>query len=154
MELHLNKTSSQDLLACGNGGGLHDKLLLKSKGPKAGRSLQTERVPRSSVLDRLQNFLPQMAQANEKLKLQMEQAPDGHYDIERVEESGKVIEMDVSLVELSSSDSDSDRESSQDNDASDSEEESELTEENLKLPGNSQRQKKKVHIQVLEKQED
>nr|XP_046153358.1 uncharacterized protein C12orf45 homolog [Oncorhynchus gorbuscha] len=158
MELHLNnkKTSSQDLLACGNGGGLHDKLLLKSKGPKAGRSLQTERVPRSSVLDRLQNFLPQMAQANEKLKLQMEQAPEGHYDIERVEESGKVIEMDVSLVELSGSDSDSDRESSQDNDAnSDSEEEeSELTEENLKLPGNSQRQIKKVHIQVLEKQED
>ncbi|XP_052347973.1 uncharacterized protein C12orf45 homolog [Oncorhynchus keta] len=158
MELHLNnkKTSSQDLLACGNGGGLHDKLLLKSKGPKAGRSLQTERVPRSSVLDRLQNFLPQMAQANEKLKLQMEQAPEGHYDIERVEESGKVIEMDVSLVELSGSDSDSDRESSQDNGAnSDSEEEeSELTEENLKLPGNSQRQIKKVHIQVLEKQED
>ncbi|XP_029616923.1 uncharacterized protein C12orf45 homolog [Salmo trutta] len=157
MELNLNnnKTSSQDLLACGNGGGLHDKLLLKSKGPKAGSSLQTERIPRSSVMDRLQNFLPQMAQANEKLKLQMEQAPEGHYDIERVEESGKVIEMDVSLVELSSSDSDSDRESSQDNDAnSDSEEGSALTEENLKLPGNSQRQKKKVHIQVLEKQVD
>lgn len=48
---------------------------------------------RVSVMDRLQNFLPQMAQANEKLKLQMEQAPEGHYDIERVEESGKVIEM-------------------------------------------------------------
>ncbi|KAK6288346.1 NOP protein chaperone 1 isoform X2 [Coregonus clupeaformis] len=157
MELNLNikKTSSQDLLACGNGGGLHDKLLLKSKGPKSGSSLQTERVPRSSVLDRLQNFLPQMAQANEKLKLQMEQAPEGHYDIERVEEAGKVIEMDVSLVELSSSDSDSDREYSQDNDSnSDSEEESELTEENLKLPGNSQRKKNKVNIQVLEKQED
>ncbi|XP_070977161.1 NOP protein chaperone 1-like [Oncorhynchus clarkii lewisi] len=156
MELNLNnkKTSSQDLLACGNG-GLHDKLLLKSKGPKAGSYLQTERVPISSVMDRLQNFLPQLTQANEKLKLQMEQAPEGHYDIERVEESGKVIEMDVSLVELSSSDSDSDRESSQDNGTnSDSEEESELTEENLKLPGNSQRQIKKVHIQVLEKQLD
>ncbi|CAB1345762.1 unnamed protein product [Coregonus sp. 'balchen'] len=103
MELNLNikKTSSQDLLACGNGGGLHDKLLLKSKGPKSGSSLQTERVPRSSVLDRLQNFLPQMAQANEKLKLQMEQAPEGHYDIERVEEAGKVIEMVSCLLKAS-----------------------------------------------------
>uniref|UniRef100_A0A8C7UKL8 NOP protein chaperone 1 n=1 Tax=Oncorhynchus mykiss TaxID=8022 RepID=A0A8C7UKL8_ONCMY len=137
MELNLNnkKTSSQDLrnISVSLYIGLHDN------------SLQTERVPRSSVMDRLQNFLPQMAQANEKLKLQIEQAPEGHYDIERLEESGKVIEMDVSLVELSSSDSDSDRESSQDNG---------LTDENLKLPGNSQRQIKKVHIQVLEKQVD
>ncbi|XP_071188929.1 LOW QUALITY PROTEIN: NOP protein chaperone 1 [Salvelinus alpinus] len=109
---------------------------------------------RVSIMDRLQNFLPQMAQANEKLKLQMEQAPEGHYDIERVEESGKVIEMGVSLVELSSSDSDSDKESSQDNDANSDSEEERLTEENLKLPGNYQRQKKKVHIQVLEKQVD
>lgn len=119
--------------------GLSEKLLLK---PKAGRSLQTERVPRSSgetkhpsparclvislsyyfalvicgqtknkrhvsqrcddrvllfccatVLERLQSFLPQMAEANEKLKQQMEEAPAGCFDIESVEEAERVIEM-------------------------------------------------------------
>ncbi|XP_010902656.1 uncharacterized protein C12orf45 homolog [Esox lucius] len=154
MELHLNNniTSSKDLLACGKGGGLHDKLFIKSRGTKTVRSLQTERIPRSSVLDRLQSFLPQMAQANEKLRLQMEEAPEGHYDIERVEDDEKIIQMDVSLVELSSSDSDSEVESLQDN-TSDSEEESEVTEENLKLPGDSQRKKNKLNIQVLETQD-
>ncbi|KAF3859607.1 hypothetical protein F7725_022012 [Dissostichus mawsoni] len=83
---------------------LSEKLLLK---PKAAKSLQTERVPRSSVLDRLQSFLPQMAEANEKLKQQMAEAPAGTFDIESVEEAEKVIEMDVALVELSGSESDS-----------------------------------------------
>ena len=46
-----------------------------------------------SVLDRLQSFLPQMAQANEKLKRAMEQCPPGHFDIESVEENEKIIEM-------------------------------------------------------------
>lgn len=46
-----------------------------------------------SVLDRLQNFLPQMAKANQKLKAQMEEAPAGHFDIERVDEAQRVIEM-------------------------------------------------------------
>lgn len=46
-----------------------------------------------SVLDRLQNFLPQMAEANQKLKAQMEEAPAGHFDIERVDEAQRVIEM-------------------------------------------------------------
>ncbi|KAJ8006720.1 hypothetical protein DPEC_G00110140 [Dallia pectoralis] len=153
MDSRLNNknASSQDLLACGKGGGLHDKLLIKSRGGKAGRSLQTERIPRSSVLDSLQSFLPQMAQANEKLRLQMEQAPAGHYDIERVEEAEKIIAMDLLLVEVSSSDSDSEVESTQDN-TSDSEEESEVTEENFKLPGDSQKNIKN-NIQVLEMQD-
>lgn len=47
----------------------------------------------SWVLERLQNFLPQMAEANEKLRQQMEKAPDGYFDIERVEEAQRVIEM-------------------------------------------------------------
>lgn len=34
-----------------------------------------------------------MAAANEKLKQQMQEAPEGYYDIERVEEAQKVIEM-------------------------------------------------------------
>lgn len=52
-----------------------------------------------SVLDRLQSFLPQMAEANEKLKRQMEEAPAGHFDIESVEEAERVIEMvSISLL--------------------------------------------------------
>lgn len=45
------------------------------------------------VLERLQSFLPQMAEANEKLKQQIEEAPAGRFDIENVEEAQKVIEM-------------------------------------------------------------
>ncbi|XP_042259142.1 uncharacterized protein C12orf45 homolog [Thunnus albacares] len=149
MELNIKKTSSQALLTCGNGGGLNEKLLLK---PKASRSLQTERVPRSSVLERLQSFLPQMAEANEKLKQQMEESPAGRFDIESVEETERVIEMDVALVELSGSDSDSEDEedSSDSEEESDSDEESKITEQNLKLPGH--KGKKKANIQVLDQQ--
>lgn len=46
-----------------------------------------------SVLDRLQSFLPQMAQANESLKQQMESVPAGHFDIENTDDAEKVIEM-------------------------------------------------------------
>ncbi|XP_062299965.1 uncharacterized protein C12orf45 homolog [Scomber scombrus] len=151
MELNIKKTSSQDLLTCGNGGGLNEKLLLK---PKASGSLQTERVPRSSVLERLQSFLPQMAEANEKLKQQIEESPAGCFDIESVEEAERVIEMDVALVELSGSDSDSegDDDSSESSEDSDSDDESKITEQNLKLPGHQAKKKKKVNIQVLGQQ--
>ncbi|XP_036376365.1 uncharacterized protein C12orf45 homolog [Megalops cyprinoides] len=143
------RTSSRDLLSCGNGGGLHDKLLLKSKAAKTGDSLQTTKVPRSSVLDRLQCFLPQMAQANEKLTEQLKSSPAGHFDIECVSESEKVIEMDVALVELGNSDSDTEGELSDDSSSdSESEVDGEVTEENLKLPG-SQR-KGKPSIEVVE----
>lgn len=46
-----------------------------------------------SVLEQLQGFLPRMAEANEKLKRQMEQAPPGSFDIESVDEDDRVIEM-------------------------------------------------------------
>ncbi|KAE8281573.1 putative protein C12orf45-like protein [Larimichthys crocea] len=148
MELNVEKTSSQALLSCGNGGGLGEKLLLK---PKSGSSLQTERVPRSSVLDRLQSFLPQMADANEKLKQQMEGAPAGFFDIESVEEAQRIIEMDVALVELSGSDSDDEEDTSDSEDESDSGEDSEVTEQNLKLPGDKGK-KKKANIQVVDQE--
>ncbi|XP_049423100.1 uncharacterized protein C12orf45 homolog [Epinephelus fuscoguttatus] len=154
MELNISKMSSQALLSCGTGEGLNEKLLLK---PKAGRSLQTERVPRSSVLERLQSFLPQMAMANEKLQQQMDEAPAGHFDIESVGEAERVIEMDVALVELSVSGSDSEdmeeTSDSQTEEESDSGAENEITEQNLRLPGEKGK-KKKANIQVLHQQED
>ncbi|MED6286292.1 hypothetical protein CHARACLAT_004499 [Characodon lateralis] len=147
MDLNAKNTSSQSLLSCGNGGGLSEKLLLR---PRAGRSLQTERVPRSSVLERLQSFLPQMAEANEKLKQQMEEAPEGRFDIENVDEAERVIEMDVAVVELneSGSESDDDEETSESEGGSDSE--PSVTEGNLRLPGDTG--KKKANIQVLQQQ--
>lgn len=47
----------------------------------------------ASVLERLQTFLPQMAEANEKLRQQMEEAPAGLFDIEQVDQGQRVIEM-------------------------------------------------------------
>ncbi|ROL52574.1 hypothetical protein DPX16_7310 [Anabarilius grahami] len=144
----IKKTSSKDLLTCGNGKGIHEKLLLSSKSA----SLQTERVSRSSVLDRLQSFLPQMAQANESLRQQMDEAPTGLFDIECVENAEKVIEMDVALVELEESDSSEEDESSSSSSSSEedsSEEEVQtVTAKTLKLPGD---RKRKASIQVLEK---
>uniref|UniRef100_A0A1A8VDD6 Chromosome 12 open reading frame 45 n=2 Tax=Nothobranchius furzeri TaxID=105023 RepID=A0A1A8VDD6_NOTFU len=153
MDQNAKKTTSRSLLSCGNEGALSEKLLLKRK---AGKSLKTERVPRSSMLERLQNFLPQMAEANMKLTQQMEKAPPGHFDIENVDKAEKVIEMDVALLELNESDSYSE----EDEETSDSEEDldsedgtREITEQNLKLPGDLGR-KQKVVIQVLERQGD
>ncbi|XP_013881981.1 NOP protein chaperone 1, partial [Austrofundulus limnaeus] len=136
MDINSPKTTSQSLLLCGNGQGVCEKLLLK---PKTTKALQTERVPRSSVLERLQTFLPQMAEANKKLIQQIAEAPAGHFDIENVKEAEKVIEMDVAVVELDESDD----QSSEDEETSDSDDEDdddddddgrEIAEKNLKLP--------------------
>ncbi|XP_030211208.1 NOP protein chaperone 1 [Gadus morhua] len=140
MEVDTEKTSSPELLSCGHGGGIHDKLLLK---PKLSSSLQTEKVPRSSVLGRLQNFLPQMAAANDKLMVQIQDSPAGQFDIEQVEEAERVIEMDVALVELSGSE---EEEETSEEEEEDSDEEQEV---NLKLPSDGSR-KKRANIQVLE----
>ncbi|XP_041111113.1 uncharacterized protein C12orf45 homolog [Polyodon spathula] len=149
------KTISKELLSVGNGGGIHDRLLLNStRSSKNGASPQTVKVPRSSVLDRLQSFLPQMAQANEKLKLQMEESPAGQFDIENIEgNSEKIIEMDVALVELDDSDDSEIEESESEGESSQSEEDeeyggSDMRKDQLKLPGS--RVKRTGKIEVLE----
>lgn len=43
------------------------------------------------VLDKLQSFLPQVAQANESLRQQMDEAPAAFFDIESVEDAEKII---------------------------------------------------------------
>ncbi|XP_051546463.1 NOP protein chaperone 1-like isoform X2 [Myxocyprinus asiaticus] len=144
---NIKKTSSRDLLSCGTAKGIHEKLLLKSK---SAPPLQTERMPRNAlyfyvvVLDRLQSFLPQIAQANESLRHQMEEVPDGYFDIESVEDAEKVIEMDVALVELENSDSSNEDESSSSSSEDDSSEEgvATVTAETLKLQGDRKRKSK------------
>ncbi|XP_056879016.1 uncharacterized protein C12orf45 homolog isoform X1 [Takifugu flavidus] len=145
MELTDQKETSEALLRCGSGQGLTEKLLLK---PKAGSSLQTQRVPRSNVLERLQTFLPQMAEANEKLRQQMEEAPAGLFDIEQVDQGQRVIEMDVALVELSGSESDWGGEEETSSSEDESEEERTITEKNLRLPSNKGG-KQKANIQLI-----
>ncbi|KAL6031729.1 hypothetical protein STEG23_033718 [Scotinomys teguina] len=95
------------------------------------------------VLDQVQSFLPQMVQANEKLRKEMKGTPADHFNIESIDgTSGNVIQMDVALFEMNQSDSkeeDSSEESSQDGseESSESEDEdcipSEVTTDNIKL---------------------
>lgn len=57
---------------------------------------------------------------------------------------------DVALVELSGSDSEDEEEEETSEDESDSDEEFEITEQNLKLPGD--KSKKRANIQVVDQQ--
>ncbi|XP_064417877.1 uncharacterized protein C12orf45 homolog [Latimeria chalumnae] len=142
-------TRSTELLSVGEGGDICSKFLINNKhSSKNDRTLQTTKMPRSSILDRVQGFLPQMARANEELLRQMETLPASQFNIEDVEENPeRIIEMNVSLVELSSSDESDIENSSSEEDSSQSEDDAigEVTEANLKLP-NSQRKASKIEV--------
>jgi hypothetical protein len=57
----------------------------------------------SIVLDQVQIFLPQMAQANEKLRKEMAVAPPGRFNIENIDGTlGKVIQMVTALFSFHS----------------------------------------------------
>ncbi|KAG9490496.1 hypothetical protein GDO78_006046 [Eleutherodactylus coqui] len=137
---------SGELLAVGSsGGGLYKKLLITSdENKKAGSCPPIVRMPRSSILDRVQNFLPQMAQANEDLTRDIQSCSDGKFDIENVEGAENVIEMNVALVELNSDDS-SEEESESSDESSDSDSDGEVTEHNIRL----QQKGKKCKIEEL-----
>ncbi|KAM4747776.1 NOP protein chaperone 1 [Rhinophrynus dorsalis] len=139
---------SKELLNVGNSAGLYNKLLINSKhSSKKGASSPIIRMPRSSILDRVQNFLPQMAQANESLSKEIEVSPAGSFDIEKVDEDEeKIIEMNVAVVELSSSDSSEDEEDTSSDGSADSDPGDEVTEDNIKLRQNV----KKGKIEVLD----
>ncbi|XP_008841360.1 uncharacterized protein C12orf45 homolog [Nannospalax galili] len=150
---------STELLTAGSEGrgGIWDRLLINSKPNfRKTSTLQTVRIQRSPLLDQVQTFLPQLAQANEKLRTEMAVAPPGHFNIENIDEtSGNVIQMDVALFEMNRSDlkeEDSSDKSSQDDSEGSSESEdeddgipSEVTIENFKLP-NSESVKGKIEV--------
>ncbi|XP_061438762.1 NOP protein chaperone 1 isoform X1 [Rhineura floridana] len=128
---------SRVLLSAGSGGGIHETLLLSSKhAKKKATSLQTVRLPRSNLLDQVQNFLPQMANANDKLRREMERTPVQEFDIEHVDASVEnFIEMNVALVELNGSDTEEeDSASEDDSECEDSSICEEVTVDNIKLP--------------------
>uniref|UniRef100_A0A8C2QSM2 Uncharacterized protein n=1 Tax=Capra hircus TaxID=9925 RepID=A0A8C2QSM2_CAPHI len=112
------------------GAGIWDRLLIDSKpNSRKNSTLQTVRIERSPLLDQVQTFLPQMAQANEKLRKEMAAALPGHFNIENTDETlGQVIQMDVALFEMNQSHSkeeDSSEENSQDSSEEGSESEDE-----------------------------
>ncbi|XP_073431233.1 NOP protein chaperone 1 isoform X2 [Dendrobates tinctorius] len=115
------------------GPGLYNKLLINSKQNKnIGSCPPTVRMPRSSILDRVQNFLPRMAQANDDLNKEIQTCSDGKFDIENIEQAENIIEMNVALVELNSSDS-SEEESDSSEESSASDSDGEVTEHNIRL---------------------
>ncbi|KAJ7329058.1 hypothetical protein JRQ81_015232 [Phrynocephalus forsythii] len=139
---------SRELLSVGNGGGIHETLLLNSKhAKKKDTGLQTTKLPRSKLLDRVQNFLPQMASANDQLRKEMDNTPLQEFDIEHIDPSiENIIEMNVALVELSGSDREEDDSPSEDDSESeDCSVSEEVTVNNIKLPTS----KREGRIEVL-----
>uniref|UniRef100_A0AAA9TF94 NOP protein chaperone 1 n=1 Tax=Bos taurus TaxID=9913 RepID=A0AAA9TF94_BOVIN len=123
---------SKELLMAGSGGrgGIWDRLFINSKpNSRKNSTLQTVRIERSPLLDQVRTFLPQMAQANEKLRKEMAAAPPGHFNIENTDETlGQVIQMDVALFEMNQSHS-KEEDSSEENSQDSSEESSESEDE-------------------------
>ncbi|XP_031552296.1 uncharacterized protein C12orf45 homolog [Actinia tenebrosa] len=93
---------------------LRSKLLLSDQARKAKGPPQTFKLQKSSVLDRVHNFLPLMAEADQKLKQDMASLPAGALNIENVDDDEAHVEMSLAVVENDSSneDSPSDSESS------------------------------------------
>ncbi|KAH0616973.1 hypothetical protein JD844_028501 [Phrynosoma platyrhinos] len=134
-------------------GGIHETLLLSSNhAKKKATSLQTVRLPRSNVLDRVQTFLPQMANANDKLRRQMDRTPVEKFDIEHLDPSTEnVIEMNVALIELSGSDTEEeDPISEEESECEDSSVCDEVTVDNIKLP----KSKGEGRIEILDSKID
>ncbi|XP_063783838.1 NOP protein chaperone 1 isoform X2 [Pseudophryne corroboree] len=142
----VQQVRSGELLEVGSSAGLYSKLLLNSKQNNKNTSCSPiVRMPRSSILDRVQNFLPQMAQANENLSREIESSPARAFDIENIEKEEKIIEMNIALVELSSSESSEDEEKTSSDESSDSDPDGEVTEHNIRLS----QKVKKGKIEVL-----
>ncbi|KAK2118897.1 hypothetical protein P7K49_000283, partial [Saguinus oedipus] len=143
------KTGVRAWEACGKHGGPwkspgYPELFISQSGLLGGPSVQgaadcgkRQSAGRSSI--------PNMAQANEKLRKEMAAAPPGRFNIENIDGThGKVIQMDVTLFEihqLDSKEADSSEETSQDSSENSSESEdeddsipSEVIIDNIKLP--------------------
>uniref|UniRef100_A0A0D9RPT2 Uncharacterized protein n=1 Tax=Chlorocebus sabaeus TaxID=60711 RepID=A0A0D9RPT2_CHLSB len=119
-------------------GGISDRLLIDSQpDSRKNSTLQPVQIQRSPSVDQGQTFLPQMAQAHEKLR------KPGCFNIENIDGLlRKVIQMDVALFEMNQSDSKVDSSESEDEDDSIP---CEVTIDNIKLP-NSEDGKGKTEV--------
>ncbi|GCB83127.1 hypothetical protein scyTo_0024049, partial [Scyliorhinus torazame] len=128
---------------------INRKLLINKENKRSSVPPQILKLPRSSVMDKLQNFLPQLAKANEELRRQMETSEPGRFDIENIEDCrGRVIEMNVSLFELNGSDESGEEELTSEDESSQSESESfgEVTEANLKLRRSPRQTRSQIEV--------
>ncbi|XP_078091281.1 NOP protein chaperone 1 [Mustelus asterias] len=140
---------SAELLRNEGAPGINRQLLISAGNSRKSVPPQIGKVPRSSVLDKLQNFLPQIAKANEELRRQMETSEPDRFDIENVADCrGKVIEMNVSLFELNGSDESGEEELTSEDENSQSESElfGEVTEANLKLHRSQRHRKNQIEV--------
>ncbi|XP_072328061.1 NOP protein chaperone 1 [Scyliorhinus torazame] len=140
---------SAELLKAGEGPDINRKLLINKENKRSSVPPQILKLPRSSVMDKLQNFLPQLAKANEELRRQMETSEPGRFDIENIEDCrGRVIEMNVSLFELNGSDESGEEELTSEDESSQSESESfgEVTEANLKLRRSPRQTRSQIEV--------
>ncbi|XP_041058754.1 uncharacterized protein C12orf45 homolog isoform X1 [Carcharodon carcharias] len=141
--------TSAELLRAGSGPGVNEKFLINGPSSRSSVRPQIVKLPRSSMLDKLQHFLPQIAKANEELKRQMETSELGRFDIENIEDCpDKVIEMNVSLFELNGSDESGEEELTSEGENSQFESESfgEVTEANLKLHRVPRQRKSQIEV--------
>ncbi|XP_069766081.1 NOP protein chaperone 1 [Narcine bancroftii] len=142
----VGKRCSAALLRAGSEAGIEQKLLIGSACSQETAPPKIVKVPRSEVLDRLQDFLPRMAKANTELRKQMEMAEGRRFDIENVEDCpGRIIEMDLSFFEMGSESGA--EEWTSDDSQSDEESFGEVTAANLKLP--TAHPQRSGHIEVV-----
>ncbi|KXJ20053.1 uncharacterized protein C12orf45 homolog [Exaiptasia diaphana] len=125
---------------------LRSKLMLSEQTRKSKGPPKTFKVGKSSVLDRVQTFLPLMAEADQKLKEDLQSLPSGSLNIENVKEDQEHVEMSLALVENDYDDSEPSSESSCSEEESDSEDikteyidNGKVTEDNLVLKKPSQK---------------
>ncbi|XP_060699274.1 uncharacterized protein C12orf45 homolog [Hemiscyllium ocellatum] len=142
---------SKELLRTESGPGFGQSLVVDPARSRRSTPPQIVRVERSSLVDRVQSFLPKMANANQELLKQMEISKPGQFDIENIDDcSDNIIEMNVSLFEMNGCDESGEETLTSEDEDSQCENDSqcgEVTEANLKLH-RSQKQKK-CRIEVL-----
>ncbi|XP_057315501.1 uncharacterized protein LOC130656626 [Hydractinia symbiolongicarpus] len=118
-KLHTDKnvSTSKDLMHVQPNKLNKDLLVCRNKNVQPVISKQTYRLPHCSVLDRVKQFLPQIASANDSLVGIVAEEKD-KLDIENLNDEEAFIEMDVALVdnELLLSDDDNNDDTDDDND--------------------------------------
>ena len=116
-----DNVASKDLLHI-HPGTLSKTLLICNQPTKASlRTKQTYRMQKSSVLDRVKMFIPEIASANDKISVICDEEKE-KLNIENIDDDGKVIEMNVTLVDnelIISDDDESSDESSNESEISD-----------------------------------
>merc|ERR1712180_169789 len=129
-------TTSKDLLYV-NPNKINKELLINNNNNNKISTIssskpKTFKMPTSSVLDRVRNFLPELASANQQLS-DISPEEKENLNIENVDNDAKVIEMNISMVDPDLLLSDCDEDDDSDSDSED-EKEVKTIDEKVKTP--------------------